>query len=238
MRRLGLHAPRLIHPQDPRSVVPERLVATRLVRPERPSRLDPALLVHSLRGRLLLTRERRALLTDTGKGSNDRLRPTHSPGDGPLIDRTSSAVNRRCSSAGCTAGCAARAASTRRASAACSAAAVGLRCLPLVPLTRRRTTATVELGPALLVHNTRSDIAGSSADRFAETKAAFKTTEFVVFVVAFVGVLIASALVGDSDGRGDVFLADKAWFYVTLLAVGYMISRGLAKSGVRAHRDA
>jgi len=36
----------------------------------------------------------------------------------------------------------------------------------------------------------------------------------------------------------DVFLADKAWFYVTLLAVGYMISRGLAKSGVRAHRDA
>ena len=63
-----------------------------------------------------------------------------------------------------------------------------------------------------------------------------KTTEFVVFLV--VGVLIASALVGDSDGRGDVFLADKAWLYVTLLAIGYMVSRGLAKSGVRAHRDA
>jgi hypothetical protein len=58
------------------------------------------------------------------------------------------------------------------------------------------------------------------------------------WVVAFVGVLIASALVGDSDGRGGVFLADKAWFYLTLLAVGYMISRGLAKSGVRAHRAA
>jgi hypothetical protein len=86
---------------------------------------------------------------------------------------------------------------------------------------------------------TRSDITGaSSVDRTAETKAAFKTTEFVVFAVAVVGVLIASALVGDSEGRGDVFLADKAWFYVTLLAVGYMISRGLAKSGVRAHRDA
>jgi di/tricarboxylate transporter len=84
---------------------------------------------------------------------------------------------------------------------------------------------------------TRSDIAGYSADRGTETKAAFKTTEFVVFVVAVVGVLIASALVGDSDGRGDVFLADKAWLYVTLLAVGYMISRGLAKSGVRAHHD-
>ena len=29
--------------------------------------------------------------------------------------------------------------------------------------------------------------------------------------------------VGDSDGRGDVFLADKAWFYVSLLTIGYMI---------------
>jgi hypothetical protein len=79
---------------------------------------------------------------------------------------------------------------------------------------------------------------GVSADRSAETKAAFKTTEFVVYLVAVVGVLIASALVGDSDGRGDVFLADKAWFYVTLLTIGYLVSRGLAKAGVRAHRDA
>ena len=79
---------------------------------------------------------------------------------------------------------------------------------------------------------------GVSVDRFAETKAAFKTTEFVVFVVAVVGVLVASALVGDSDGRGDVFLADKAWLYITLLTLGYLVSRGLAKAGVRAHRDA
>ncbi len=81
-------------------------------------------------------------------------------------------------------------------------------------------------------------VAGVSADRSAETKAAFKTTEFIVYVVAVVGVLVASALVGDSAGRGDVFLADKAWLYVTLLTVGYMVSRGLAKAGVRAHRDA
>ena len=70
------------------------------------------------------------------------------------------------------------------------------------------------------------------------TKSAFTTTEFVVYLVAVVGVLVASALVGDSDGRGDVFLADKAWFYVTLLTVGYMVSCGLAKAGSRAHRDA
>ena len=50
--------------------------------------------------------------------------------------------------------------------------------------------------------------------------------------------LIASWLVGDSDGRGDIFLADKAWFYVTLLTVGDLVSRGLAKAGSRAHHDA
>jgi hypothetical protein len=72
----------------------------------------------------------------------------------------------------------------------------------------------------------------------AETKPAVKTTEFVVYVLAVVGVLLASWLVGDTDGRGDVFLADQAWLYVTLLTIGYMISRGLAKAGSRARRDA
>ena len=75
-----------------------------------------------------------------------------------------------------------------------------------------------------------------------ETKAAVKTTEFVVYLVAVAGVLIASFLVGDADGGGDgggdVFLADKAWFYITLLTIGYLISRGLAKAGGRAHHDA
>jgi hypothetical protein len=81
---------------------------------------------------------------------------------------------------------------------------------------------------------------GASAARPArlatETKAAFKTTEFVIYLVAVAGVLISSYLVGEADGRGgDVFLADKAWFYVTLLTTGYLVSRGLAKSGSRHH---
>jgi hypothetical protein len=61
-----------------------------------------------------------------------------------------------------------------------------------------------------------------------ETKASFKTTELIAYVVAVLGVLIASATVDSSD-----FGAQEAWFYVTLLTVGYMVSRGLAKSGSR-----
>jgi hypothetical protein len=59
-----------------------------------------------------------------------------------------------------------------------------------------------------------------------ETKPSYKTTELIAYVVAVIGVLIASAMVDKSD-----FGAQEAWFYVTLLTVGYMISRGLAKAG-------
>jgi hypothetical protein len=72
--------------------------------------------------------------------------------------------------------------------------------------------------------------------RGAETKPFYRTTEFVVFVVATVAVLLASYLVKAADGHGDYFGADKAWLYVVILSVGYMVSRGLAKSGSR-HRD-
>ena len=72
--------------------------------------------------------------------------------------------------------------------------------------------------------------------RGGETKAFYKTTEFIVFIVATIGVLLASYLVQATDGHGDYFQADKAWLYVVILSVGYMVSRGLAKSGSR-HRD-
>ena len=61
-----------------------------------------------------------------------------------------------------------------------------------------------------------------------ETKASFKTTELMAYVAAVLGVLIASAVVDASD-----FGAQEAWFYVSLLTIGYMVSRGLAKSGSR-----
>ena len=65
-----------------------------------------------------------------------------------------------------------------------------------------------------------------------ESKSAYKTTEFVVYVLAVLGVLIASMIVDQSFG------ADPAWRYVTYLTVGYMISRGLPKAGSREpYRD-
>jgi hypothetical protein len=79
---------------------------------------------------------------------------------------------------------------------------------------------------------------GSRTRRSAtETKASFKTTEFLAYVVAVVAVLIASAAVGSEDGHADYFRADKAWLYVVVLTVGYLISRGLAKSGSREPYD-
>jgi hypothetical protein len=70
-----------------------------------------------------------------------------------------------------------------------------------------------------------------------ETKPSWKTTELAVYVLAVIGVLIASQAVGDgsSENGGDYFAADKAWWFITLLTVGYLVSRGLAKSGSRAN---
>ena len=69
--------------------------------------------------------------------------------------------------------------------------------------------------------------------RSTETKASFKTTELMAYIAAVVGVLIASAAVGATHAHIDYFRADKAWFYIVLLTIAYMVSRGLAKSGSR-----
>jgi hypothetical protein len=94
--------------------------------------------------------------------------------------------------------------------------------------------------------STRRDAApldGQLRRRSTETKAAFKTTEFIAYVVAVVGVLIASVVVdgngnGDNGATEDFFRADRAWLYIVLLTIGYMVSRGLAKAGSRESYDA
>jgi hypothetical protein len=78
--------------------------------------------------------------------------------------------------------------------------------------------------------------AGRSERRSTETKAAFKTTELLAYIAAVVGVLIAGAVI-DSNDAGSLG-GRQVWLYVTILTVGYMVSRGLAKSGSRDPYDA
>jgi len=70
-----------------------------------------------------------------------------------------------------------------------------------------------------------------------ETKHALKTTEVWAMVAIVVGILVASAFVGQGDGNGngnvDAFPAVRAWLYIAIVGVGYMVSRGLAKAGSR-----
>ncbi|MFG2055245.1 hypothetical protein ACGFI9_14560 [Micromonospora sp. NPDC048930] len=64
-----------------------------------------------------------------------------------------------------------------------------------------------------------------------ETKPSFATTEFWVYVAAVAAVLVASYLVGKNSVGVDIFRAPQAWFFITLLTIGYLGSRGLAKAG-------
>jgi hypothetical protein len=86
---------------------------------------------------------------------------------------------------------------------------------------------------------------GRTADRGArtrrlttETKASFKTTEFFAYLAVLVGILVSAAVIKGTGSNVDVFKADQAWLYATILTAGYMISRGLAKSGSREPYDA
>ena len=67
-----------------------------------------------------------------------------------------------------------------------------------------------------------------------ETKASHKTTELFAYVITVIAVLVASAV---SD-EGSDFGPQDAWFFVTLLTIGYLVSRGLAKSASRDSYDA
>jgi hypothetical protein len=57
-----------------------------------------------------------------------------------------------------------------------------------------------------------------------ETKNALKTTEFFAMVAVNAAILIAAWV---SDSLNDV----RAWTLVAAVAIGYIVSRGLAKSG-------
>ena len=101
-----------------------------------------------------------------------------------------------------------------------------------------RTTYPDEPRPGAFVGRSRARRVST------ETKSAFKTTEFFIYIAAVIAVLIASMVVGDDSSAnaaggsaGDYFRADRAWLFITILTVGYMLSRGIAKSGSKDYYD-
>jgi hypothetical protein len=71
--------------------------------------------------------------------------------------------------------------------------------------------------------STPPNVSGRASD---ETKLSLKTTEFWAMAGIIAAILVASAV---SDSLDDV----RAWTLVAAVGIGYMISRGLAKSGTR-----
>lgn len=63
---------------------------------------------------------------------------------------------------------------------------------------------------------------------FTETKLGIKTSEFVLAVIVIAALLIASYIDGD-----DTLSHQDGWLYASLVAIGYILSRGLAKLGTR-----
>jgi hypothetical protein len=63
-----------------------------------------------------------------------------------------------------------------------------------------------------------------------ETKPFFLTSEFVGAVLAVAGIAITAA-------ASDAFGAWRAWILISAVTIGYMVSRGIAKSGTRSHAD-
>ena len=85
----------------------------------------------------------------------------------------------------------------------------------------------------------RHDVVERGRRLSTETKSAFKTTEFVAYLVVLAGILIGGAITKATSygANHDPFRADRVWLYATVLTVGYMISRGIAKAGSRQPYD-
>lgn len=90
--------------------------------------------------------------------------------------------------------------------------------MPAAPASAR---GTVEMQPG----------AYATAPRGTETKPAVKSTEFYIYLLAVLGVLIASLVTGRNAAGQDTFRADEAWWFISLLTIGYLVSRGLSKAG-------
>ncbi len=71
---------------------------------------------------------------------------------------------------------------------------------------------------------------GTTRERrtFTETKAFFKTSEFLVWLASVVGVLVIT-YIDDPQSLSNWH----GWILISVLSSAYMLSRGIAKSGSR-----
>ncbi len=64
--------------------------------------------------------------------------------------------------------------------------------------------------------------------RTPETKEFFKSSEFAVWLLTIIGVMIAGLSADDIE-------PSLVWILITILSFAYIISRGIAKSGTKHH---
>jgi hypothetical protein len=62
--------------------------------------------------------------------------------------------------------------------------------------------------------------------RTPETKEFFKTSEFVIWFVTIVGILIAGAI-------SENLFSNLVWILITATSFAYIVSRGIAKAGAK-----
>jgi hypothetical protein len=70
--------------------------------------------------------------------------------------------------------------------------------------------------------------ASASAEHFTEAKNGFKSSEFYAMLALVVAILVAT-YVNNDDSLGH----SQGWLYAAIVAAAYILSRGLAKLGVR-----
>jgi uncharacterized membrane protein AbrB (regulator of aidB expression) len=85
----------------------------------------------------------------------------------------------------------------------------------------RSDRARVGEGPDYAVEEVGERVSGLHD----ETKWSVLTTEFWAMVLVIVAILIATAV-------DDAIDAPRGWLLVTIVATGYIVSRGIAKAGV------
>ena len=87
---------------------------------------------------------------------------------------------------------------------------------------------------ATTTHNNDTNTTHEVREHGTETRPARKTTELIAYVAAVLAVALTALFVGDDgDNTADPFSAEQALRYITFLTIGYMVARGLAKSGSR-----